>query len=71
MQKEYLVDLEDAVVAVKDAEGKLKLHQSVPLTAMGASQGGFWGLLIGLLFGAPIFQRPQAALGILLHGFGA
>jgi len=26
MQKEYLVDLEDAVVAVKDCEGRIKLH---------------------------------------------
>jgi uncharacterized membrane protein len=33
LQKDYLVDMEDAVVAVKDARGKVKLHQSVNLTA--------------------------------------
>jgi uncharacterized membrane protein len=27
LQKEYLIDLEDAVVAVKDNNGKVKLHQ--------------------------------------------
>ena len=27
MQKEYLIDLEDAVVAVRDEKGKVKLHQ--------------------------------------------
>jgi uncharacterized membrane protein len=43
MQKEYLIDLEDAVVAVKDNAGKVKLHQMYNLTAMGAVSGGFWG----------------------------
>ena len=66
MQKEYLVDLEDAVVVVKNDEGKLKLHQSVPLVAVGASQGSFWGLLIGLLFGVPILGvLSGAAFGAL------
>ena len=31
LQKDYLIDLEDAVVAVKDAQGKVKLHQSINL----------------------------------------
>ena len=43
MQKEYLIDLEDAVVAVKDEKGKIKLHQAVNLTGLGAASGGFWG----------------------------
>jgi len=54
MQKEYLIDLEDAVVAVKSADGNVKLHQSYPLPAAGAIGGGFWGLLIGTLFLNPI-----------------
>ncbi|MGH8651742.1 MAG: DUF1269 domain-containing protein, partial [Gammaproteobacteria bacterium] len=36
LQRDYLVELEDAVVAVKDAKGKIKLHQAVNLTAAGA-----------------------------------
>ena len=40
MQKEYLIDLEDAVVAVRDAKGKVKLHQIRDLTAAGASYTG-------------------------------
>ena len=43
MQKDYLIDLGDAVVAVKDQEGKVKLHQAVNMTAAGAVSGGFWG----------------------------
>ena len=55
LQQEYLIDLEDAVVAVKDAEGKVKLHQATNMTAAGAAGGGFWGTLVGLLFFGPFF----------------
>jgi uncharacterized membrane protein len=54
LQSEYLLDLEDAVVAVKDQNGKVKLHQSVNLTAAGAVSGGFRGSLIGLIFLNPL-----------------
>lgn len=36
LQKEYLIDVGDVVVVKQDAEGKVKLHQAVHLTAMGA-----------------------------------
>ena len=36
LQSEYLLYLEDAVVAVKDEKGKVKLHRSVNLTGDGA-----------------------------------
>jgi uncharacterized membrane protein len=49
LQSEYLLDLEDAVVAVKDEKGKVKLHQAVNLTADGAVSGGFCGSLTGLI----------------------
>ena len=70
LQKEYLVDLEDAVVAVKTPEGKVKLHQIHNLTAGGAIGGGFWGALIGLLFlnpllGAAVGAASGAAAGAL------
>ncbi len=60
LQKDYLIDLEDAVVAVKDAKGKVKLHQAINLTAAGAVSGGFWGSLIGLMFLNPLLG---AAIG--------
>lgn len=61
MQKEYLVDLEDAVVAVKKADGKIKLNQMYHLAASGAMGGGFWGMLIGLLFLNPILGAVVGA----------
>jgi uncharacterized membrane protein len=45
MQKEYLIQMEDAVVVTKDAEGKTKLHQAVNLTAAGAAGGALAGKL--------------------------
>jgi uncharacterized membrane protein len=70
LQKDYLIDLEDAVVAVKDSKGKVKLHQAVNLTAAGVIGGGFWGSLIGLIFlnpllGAAVGAAAGAASGAL------
>jgi uncharacterized membrane protein len=54
LAKEYLIEIEDAVVATAEADGQIKLHQMVNLWAMGASGGAFWGLLAGLIFLNPI-----------------
>jgi len=61
LQKDYLIDLEDAVVAVKDERGEVKLNQAVNLTAMGAVSGGFWGSLIGLIFLNPLIGLAVGA----------
>ena len=54
LQKEALIDMEDAVYVTKNEEGKIKLHQSKSLTGAGALSGGFWGMLVGLLFFMPV-----------------
>lgn len=46
MQKEYLIELADAAIAVKQADGKVKLNQLFHPAAPGAATGSFWGLLI-------------------------
>jgi uncharacterized membrane protein len=61
MQKDYLIDLEDAAVAVKDQNGKVRLHQAVNTTAVGAMSGGFWGSLIGLMFLNPLLGLAVGA----------
>ena len=60
MQKEYLIELGDAVIAVKDAQGHIKLNQLINTTKAGAVGGTFWGALIGLIFLMPL---AGAALG--------
>lgn len=68
MQKDYLIDLEDAVIAVKDEKGKVKLHQAVNLTAAGAVSGGFWGALIGLIFLSPLLGMAVGAAAGAVSG---
>ncbi len=54
MQNQFLLDMDDAVVVTRDNRGKTKLHQASSLTAAGAIGGGFWGMLIGLIFLNPL-----------------
>jgi uncharacterized membrane protein len=58
LQKEYLIDLEDACVIERDAAGKVYLKQAINMTMLGAQAGGargaMWGTLIGLLFLNPL-----------------
>jgi uncharacterized membrane protein len=54
LQSQYLIEMEDAAVVTRDANGKVQLHQAVNLTAAGAVSGGFWGMLIGMLFLNPL-----------------
>lgn len=74
MQKEYLVLLGDAVVAVKQDSGAIKLNQLVQPVRSGALSGALWGSLIGLLFAMPLagaaFGAAGGALGGRLRGFG-
>ena len=48
LQKEYLIELGDAVVAVRQPDGNVKLNQLVNMTAVGAASGGMWGALVGM-----------------------
>ena len=68
MQQDYLIDLDDAVVAVKDEQGKVKLHQTVNMTAAGAVSGGFWGTLIGLIFMMPLLGLAAGAAAGAVSG---
>jgi uncharacterized membrane protein len=55
LQKEHLIGLEDAAVAVRHQDGKVKIKQVESLAGAGALGGAFWGLLIGLIFFVPVF----------------
>jgi uncharacterized membrane protein len=70
MLKQYLIDLADAVVVVRDANGKIKLRQLYNLTAAGALSGGFWGALIGLIFLNPLFGFAIGAASGALRDVG-
>jgi len=70
LQKAHLINLDDAVVAERREDGKIKLHQSSNLSGAGAAGGALWGGLIGLIFfmpllGAAIGAASGAAAGAL------
>jgi uncharacterized membrane protein len=54
LQKEYLIELDDAAIAVNTGKGHVKLNQLLNPTAAGALSGGMWGLLLGALFLMPV-----------------
>ena len=67
MQREYLIELSDAVIAVKQPNGHVKLNQLFNPTASGAVSGTFWGALIGLIFLMPL---AGAAIGAASGALG-
>jgi uncharacterized membrane protein len=68
MQKEYLIELGDAVVAVRDPNGRIKLNQLFQPVKQGAVSGALWGSLIGLLFLNPLAGAALGAAGGALGG---
>ena len=72
MQKENLIDLEDACVVVHTEAGKIQIKQAMNLAALGAASGASTGMLIGALAGL-LFLNPLAGLavgGLAGAGFG-
>ena len=82
LQKEHLIDMEDACVVVRDRNGKVHVKQAVNLVGLEAASGGafgaFWGTLIGLLFLNPLaglltgaaFGAGAGALSGMLSDYG-
>lgn len=56
-ERDYLVELEDAVFVVKNPKRQVQLSQSINLTATGVLSGGFCGTLIGMIFLSPLLGR--------------
>lgn len=71
MESKYVLELEDAVIVVRDMDGKVHLKQCVDVfggaTTHGVTLGVLWGGLMGLLF-----MNPLAGLiGSIAGGAGA
>ncbi|HEX5998658.1 MAG TPA: DUF1269 domain-containing protein [Hyphomicrobiaceae bacterium] len=73
LQKEHLIDLEDACVVVHDDKGKVQVKQALNLTQLGFSSGATTGMLIGALAGLLVLNplAGMAAGGLAGAGFGA
>lgn len=62
LQKEYAVELEDAVIAVRSEDGRIRLNQLLNPTRAGALTGSLWGLLLGVIFLMPAFGPAIGAV---------
>ena len=67
MQKDYMIELGDAVIAVKQPNGHVKLSQLFNPTGAGVLSGTFWGALIGMIFLMPL---AGAAIGAASGALG-
>ena len=68
MQKEYLIEVSDAVITIRDENGRVKLNQLMHPAAAGAVSGAFWGMLIGWLFLMPVAGAAVGAASGALGG---
>ena len=68
MQKEHLVDLEDAVVVTRDKDGTIRLNQMHNLVLESMAAGSLWGLLVGMLFLNPLLGVAAGAASGALAG---
>jgi len=73
LQKEHLIDLDDACVVIRDEKGKVQVKQAVNLVAIGATSGASTGMLMGALAGL-LLLNPLAGMalgGLAGAGMGA
>jgi len=68
MQKDYLIELGDAVIATKQRNGHVKLNQLYHPTAVGAVTGTMWGTLVGLIFLMPLLGAAVGAASGAIAG---
>lgn len=72
LERDYLVDLEDAAIIRRDSKGRLRIttpaHHAV---AWGTLSGMFWGTLIGLVFLLPVAPLVGMAGGLVGAALGA
>jgi uncharacterized membrane protein len=71
LHKQNLIIVEDAAMAIRRQNGKVKVKQLHSLTGTGALGGAFWGMLFGLLFFVPFLGMAVGAATGALFGKAA
>jgi uncharacterized membrane protein len=62
MEDENVIDVGDAVVVTRNGQGKVRLHQSLPLAAAGGAFGSVSGMVLGMLVLNPLFGSVAGAV---------
>jgi uncharacterized membrane protein len=66
LKRGHLVDVEEAVVVIRTASGKVRMHHSTHFTAPGALGGGFLGMMAGLMLLNPVLAVIGGITGTAL-----
>ena len=61
LEEEGVLEIGDAVIATRNAGGKVRLHQSLPLISARTLAGSFGGLVMGLMLLNPLFGTAAGA----------
>lgn len=68
LQQDHLVDLEEALVAVKDGQGEVTLLQMYKPAAVVEGRKGFWNTLVGAIVMNPVLGMASDARGGAIRG---
>lgn len=68
LEEEQVIEVGDAVVATRNAKGKVRLHQSIPLVAGRTALGAFSGMMLGLFVLNPLFGAVAGTAAGLTAG---
>ena len=61
MQRQSLINVDDAVVVIRDNSGRINLNQLMHPATTGAVTGAFWGMLVGCIFFLPFVGAAVGA----------
>lgn len=68
LERQYIVQLQDAAVITRSADGRYNVKAAVDVVGAGALGGTFWGLLVGMLFFMPFVGAAIGAASGALSG---
>jgi len=71
LEDEGVLEVGDAVIATRQGNGKVRLHQSLPLVSARTLAGSFGGLVMGMMLLNPLFGTlAGAAVGVISGALG-
>ena len=68
LRRQDVIELGDAAVVERSADGKVRLQQATNLVGAGALGGAVWGALVGLVFLSPWLGLAAGAVAGALAG---
>ncbi len=68
LRRQDIIELDDAAIVERSADGKVRLQQATNLVGAGALGGAVWGALVGVVFLSPWLGLAVGAVAGALAG---